>query len=304
MAPWSFAVITDFHVGFDSGLVDSDGDALAVEIDYDNLSTQKDNIITENLENSVRTIIANKANYNIMFVAVLGDISDRAEEAAFAKAKELLEPLNDSGVPYLPLVGNHDTWTYTQDTGPHRPFGWRSSASDRSHHASIESYANGDQKFKSVLWDNNFDNLALIGNLLPSFSRNSSASNIEVKTIDKLGAEFNSQTQGSNKYQDFKKNVDRPGLVYYLQNWGFVYDGIPFIGLDLAPRVALDGYPSEGSARPGDPRGAFATDHSESIQFSRDYYRYHGGDPVVILSHYATDPLGIDTYLAEQTLVP
>ena len=86
---WSFAIITDLHIGrgYD---------------DYGNETYY----LTDRLQkivNDIRTMQPKPA-----FVAVLGDISNSGNELELSRAKIILDQLNDSGIPYLPLIGNHD----------------------------------------------------------------------------------------------------------------------------------------------------------------------------------------------------
>ncbi|MCJ7425102.1 peptidoglycan DD-metalloendopeptidase family protein [Candidatus Bathyarchaeota archaeon] len=94
---WSFAVITDLHIGR-PGCSEVEG----------------------RLREAVSAInLALKDEHNIKFVLVLGDITDLGGEhfnSDFVKAREILNLLNDpnqdgnmeDGVPYIPLIGNHD----------------------------------------------------------------------------------------------------------------------------------------------------------------------------------------------------
>jgi len=101
---WSFAVITDLHVGRDAEYDDYDGPG------WNDSGPGEENIAAVKfLEQSVDLINSNKDEYNIQFVAILGDISESAELSQFNKA---LEILNDLDVPWIPLIGNHDVWPY------------------------------------------------------------------------------------------------------------------------------------------------------------------------------------------------
>jgi len=118
---WSFAIITDLHIGFNNKVADWDSDGKD-ETDYDGRAwddsgSGDEYYITDRLVHAVQRIIDEKDYYNIRFVVVLGDISDTAEKSEFLKAREILSKLNDpnrdgnteDGIPYVPLVGNHDT---------------------------------------------------------------------------------------------------------------------------------------------------------------------------------------------------
>jgi len=101
--PFSFALITDLHIG--RGYSDYDGEG------FDDGYNGEEYYLTERLKNVINWINENKENYSFKFVAVLGDIADTAEKSEFCKAKEILDKLE---IPYIPLFGNHDVWPYTE----------------------------------------------------------------------------------------------------------------------------------------------------------------------------------------------
>jgi len=107
---WSFAIITDLHIGYGIPDFGTDGwdDTLTGNPALDNY------YLTKRLEAVVDWINDHIDDYNIKFVAVLGDITDTAERSEFIKAKEILDKL---GVPYFPIIGNHDMRPYTQCQG-------------------------------------------------------------------------------------------------------------------------------------------------------------------------------------------
>ena len=88
---WSFAIITDLHIGREYS-------------DYNGESYY----LTKRLEEVVKWINENHeyVGYNIKFVMVLGDISnDEGRLSDFRKAKDILDNLE---IPYFPVIGNHD----------------------------------------------------------------------------------------------------------------------------------------------------------------------------------------------------
>ena len=109
---WSFAIITDLHVGYGIPDFGTDGwdDTLTGNPALDNY------YLTKRLEAVVDWINNHIDDYNIKFVAVLGDITDTAEKSEFIKAKEILDKLD---VPYFPIIGNHDVCPYIQQAGHH-----------------------------------------------------------------------------------------------------------------------------------------------------------------------------------------
>ena len=107
---WTFATITDLHIG--RGYPDYGG--IGIDSEDRNVEGQ-DYYLTERLEKTVDWIIDNQDNYNIRFVAVLGDISDSGEYSELEKAKDILDRLNEANIPYVPVMGNHDIWPETND---------------------------------------------------------------------------------------------------------------------------------------------------------------------------------------------
>ncbi len=154
---WSFAVITDLHIGW--GIPDYDSEGY-----NDNLIGQ-DYYITERLRKTVDWLNKNYKNpdYNIKFVVVAGDISDTAEYSEFITAREIL---NELKIPYIPITGNHDIWPYIQKitVGPdNRIFGIKDKRK--------EGEPLGDEYFERVFWQENATNTQKIKNLFDSFER-------------------------------------------------------------------------------------------------------------------------------------
>jgi len=200
---WSFAIITDLHIGFD--IPDYDG------YSYNDASSGQDYYLSKRLEAVIRRINELKDDYNIKFVAVLGDISDTAEYSELLKAREILGLLNDpnqdgdltDGIPYIPLIGNHDVWPYTQKEGidPDNR--------KKENHATIADSAIGDEYFEGIFWCS-FDTPA-------ETQAECLAKNKNPQKILELFGKFSRQ-----------ENKDFP----YLQNYAFSYKGIGFIFLD------------------------------------------------------------------------
>jgi hypothetical protein len=127
---FSFAIITDFHLGRGYPDYDSEG--------FEDEKEVKDYYLTERLKKVIDWINENKEKIDckerkcpIQFVIVLGDIADSAEISEFQKAKEILDKLGDpnedkdlsDGIPYLPIFGNHDVWPYTESKEATFPLG-------------------------------------------------------------------------------------------------------------------------------------------------------------------------------------
>jgi len=107
--PWSFAIITDLQIGED--IPDYGG----VNSKDDDSNTGEEYIVTQQLRQTVNAINNNKDVYKIKFVAVLGDVTQSAENSEILKAKSILDTLNTLQVPWIPLTGNHDIWPYYTD---------------------------------------------------------------------------------------------------------------------------------------------------------------------------------------------
>jgi len=184
---WSFAIITDLHIGY--GLPDYGREG------FKSGEGGQEYYLTERLRRIVNWINKHKDEYNLRFVAVLGDISDTAEREELVKAREILEDLS---VPYIPIIGNHEVWPYTQrvmEAGEFNP-------DDRKHPKAL-AYPRigenlGDEYFEEV-FSEQFEELS-------KFFGNS---------------------------WDKQEHYEPP----YLQNYRFEYQGMPFVCLDFAWRV-------------------------------------------------------------------
>ena len=99
----TFAVVTDVHIG----------------TGHDVYGGEEDDV-TARARAAVARINAQAAVEPIDYVFILGDVSDSAEPAELAKAREILDDLS---VPWVPLLGNHDVWTYTATTEETAPTG-------------------------------------------------------------------------------------------------------------------------------------------------------------------------------------
>jgi len=111
---WSCALITDPHIGCYLADYGHPG--------FDDKPTGQDYFLTERLRRTVRWINASKDDpaYNTRLVVVNGDITHSAEESEFYKAREILDGLE---VPYVPVLGNHDVWPYTDEVNSTEPIG-------------------------------------------------------------------------------------------------------------------------------------------------------------------------------------
>jgi PKD repeat protein/predicted phosphohydrolase len=221
---WSFAVITDLHIGFgypdygpegfDERMVNSkrmeDSEILRLCEDY---------YLTDRLTKVVESI---NNNPQIKFVVVLGDISDTAEYSEFLKAREILNMLT---VPYIPVLGNHDVWPYTQDsTQESQLFAglvWEKLAGipippthfnpDIREKEQTAGSAIGDIYFNEIFWEQNDENLG--------------------KIREFFGDSWRRQYTSLHILRD-------TGLAQILQNYNFTYNGVKLIVLDCNQRVS------------------------------------------------------------------
>jgi 3',5'-cyclic AMP phosphodiesterase CpdA len=111
---WCFALINDPHIG--CFYADYAGSG------FDDRPTAQEYFLTQRMRRTVDWLNSAKDDpaFNIKFVVVNGDITQSAEESEFLKAKEILDGLR---VPYVPLLGNHDVWPYTDSENASEPSG-------------------------------------------------------------------------------------------------------------------------------------------------------------------------------------
>ena len=203
---WSFAIITDLHIGYHPDPYE--------QYDYgtegwnDNLTddSEKDEYyLTQRVRAVVNRIINLKDFYNIRFVMVLGDITDTAERSEFLKAREILNALNDADIPYIPLIGNHDIWPYTQKPGVN-PDDRKESVKEAA------GYACGDAFFEKIFWDKSDEKIK--------------------KNIELVEDLPNWDKQPMPIPSELSHNI-------FLQNYAFTYGGIKFICLDYCMNARI-----------------------------------------------------------------
>lgn len=211
-AEWSFAIITDLHIGYAYPDYDGTGPYYNEGEGWgDSLDRGQDYYLTERLKRIIDWINANKdneayGNGGIRFVVVLGDISDTAEESEFLKAREILDRLD---IPYIPIIGNHDVWPYTQKPSEGGEF----NPDNRLYPPAEADSARGDAYFEDIFWKTNEKNIDRIKELCNGF---------------------------------WIRQEELPGYngTPYLQNYVFSYGEIRFVALDCVTRNAFSGPPA------------------------------------------------------------
>jgi len=206
---WSFAIITDLHMGYNPDSYQQYDYGIEGWNDTLTGDPNKDEYyLTKRLRAVIDRIKDLKDEYNIEFVVVLGDITDTAEKSEFLKAREILNELNDVGIPYIPMIGNHDIWPYTQIRGVD-PDERGKSCNESA------SYARGDELFEDAFWN---------------------MSDEEIKRNIELIEAFPDWEK-----QPMPIYLSGLGPNIYLQNYAFTYGRINFAFLDYVARDAPPG---------------------------------------------------------------
>ncbi len=109
---FGFAILTDTHIGEGLGDYGAAG--------WDDEPGGEASAAEAHLANAVAAINAMEGEDAPAFVLVLGDLTDSGERSEFTRARDLLNALT---VPWLPLLGNHDVWPYTDASEAPGPAG-------------------------------------------------------------------------------------------------------------------------------------------------------------------------------------
>ena len=188
---WSFAIITDLHIG--RGYEDYDGEGYGPDDEKGFKDSQfegEDYYLTQRLKNVVNWIIKNQTKIEcgsekcpIQFLVVLGDIGDSGEKSEFLKAKMILDKLNFYDIPYIPVFGNHDVWPWVEGKNAQNPLG--------------ENY------FEEIFLDENNINIKLARKML-NWQRDLDHQNYKNSTfsfrgINFIGLDFNSREKFMKK---------------------------------------------------------------------------------------------------------
>lgn len=104
--PFTLVHITDTHVG--QGLPDRDYGSRGF---MDSLTDKRGGYASDRLAFAIENINALLQGSHASLVILSGDITDSGEKSEFLHAGSLLAQLH---APWVPLMGNHDTWPYTR----------------------------------------------------------------------------------------------------------------------------------------------------------------------------------------------
>ena len=224
---WSFAIIADLHIG--EGYDDFAGarwyDAGTTEADNNEIPLgQPDPRPVDYLLTAVDEIISNKAQYNIQFVAVLGDITQSAELSEMARAKGILNKLNANGIPWIPITGNHDIWPYTKNEDAPETY-------EDSNGFAIGTDAYFHEVFNDVYEGNDDYDYEGLRSKLNNFERANEDKRCPEDTLFRV---WNDQTQTWALWdKEAKDNYS------FLQNFYFEKNGYHFFCLDFNARESL-----------------------------------------------------------------
>ncbi|MCS6819255.1 MAG: metallophosphoesterase [Chitinophagales bacterium] len=101
---FSFAHITDTHIG--EGAPKGD---YGTQGFYDTLIGNESGYPLHRLQMVVQWLQQHAKNLNIRLVIFSGDLTDSGEKSEFLRFRQTASLLN---IPYIPLIGNHDVWSY------------------------------------------------------------------------------------------------------------------------------------------------------------------------------------------------
>jgi parallel beta-helix repeat protein len=242
---WTFAVITDIHMGYNF----TDYGTLG----WNDAASDGNYRLTERLSTIVDWINSHEESNNIHFVAILGDISDSGEKSELLKARDILNGLN---IPYIPVIGNHDIWPYTQQvstTDIHKPeYYWQDRRTTKGLYPTVQlppgsaETAIGDEFFDEVFWQQN---------------------GVNRKKIEALFG------------NSWKRQIEQTGYtgLQHIQNCVFVYKNVKFIVLDF-----IDRNPTE------DTQSSNGKLYSDTEQWLTTNLMIN--EPTVLFSHHAIVP--------------
>jgi 3',5'-cyclic AMP phosphodiesterase CpdA len=99
-----FAHLTDTHIG--EGALQSDYGTKGF---YDTLTGAETGYPATRLSSAISWLNQHAGEKKIKFVIFSGDLTDSGEKSEFLHFKKIADALS---IPYVPLIGNHDVWSY------------------------------------------------------------------------------------------------------------------------------------------------------------------------------------------------
>ncbi len=99
---WSFVQLTDVHIGENQGDYGTPGY-------LDTLTGAEGGYSVEALRQALHWLQQNWQAEKLAFIVVTGDLTDSGERSEYLRFRALMD---SAGLPYLPLIGNHDVWPY------------------------------------------------------------------------------------------------------------------------------------------------------------------------------------------------
>jgi len=99
---WSFAHLTDVHIGEGEGDYGTPGY-------IDTLTGSEEGYAVQRLREALTYLAQNWAAQKLAFIVVTGDLTDSGERSEYLRFKALMDSV---GLPYIAFIGNHDVWPY------------------------------------------------------------------------------------------------------------------------------------------------------------------------------------------------
>lgn len=101
---FSFVHLSDLHIGEGAPLRD-----YGTKSFFDTLTGNEAGYPATRLANAVKWLNQHAQNKNVEFAIFSGDLTDSGEKSEFLHFKKIVDSLS---IPYIPLIGNHDVWSY------------------------------------------------------------------------------------------------------------------------------------------------------------------------------------------------
>jgi len=99
---WSFAHLTDVHIGEGEGDYGTPGY-------IDTLTGYEEGYAVRRLREALTYLKQNWTAHKLAFIAVTGDLTDSGERSEYLRFQAIMDSV---GLPYIAFIGNHDVWPY------------------------------------------------------------------------------------------------------------------------------------------------------------------------------------------------